>query len=406
MPKSSTRRLLFIALLAVGITAIAYTDARNALGRKPARPTPDELKAAFPAATSFSERDAPYHHWLAFAGGKEALGAVFLTTEVPPDVKGYVGPVPVLVGMDRNGVIARLIVLENRETPYYMRMIERSGFFKKFVGRSVGEGLESVDAVSGATITSRAIVKDVSSAASLMAKRLFGIESPARKEASRKILPLASLILSLALGMLSWLRMQNRRLKWASFAVSILTIGLYLDLPLSFSHITSILQGDFPPWSNLELVVLLIFVAVTTLIWGPMFCGHVCPFGGLQEILWRAVPGNRLPVTGTLLARLASVRWIVLFALILLAFPLNISEASGFEPYPYLFDELHRLILGGVSSHSALLRLGIWAYALLVLIMSARVKRFWCRIFCPTGSCLLLLSPHRKRGRILSSIQI
>lgn len=407
MAASKSRRWFFVALLAIGIAAIAYTDIRNAVNRKPVRPTPDELKAAFPAATRLVERTDPCHHWLAFAGGNDPLGAVFLTTEVPPDVRGYVGPAPVLVGMDRKGVIVRLIVLQNRETPYYMRMIERSGFFKQFTGRPVSAGWDGVDAVSGATITSKAIVKDVSTASSLMAKKLFGIESPAPKEAGNEALPLTALAMSLALGLLSRLRIRDSRLRWASFVVGIVILGFYLDIPLSFSHINSVLYGDLPPLSNLRLVILLTFAAITTVIWGPVFCGHICPFGALQEILWRAVsPNNRLRVTGALLARLGGLRWIVLFVLILLVFPFGISEAAGFEPYPYLFDELHRLIFGGASSHSGLLRLGIWAYAIGVLTMSMGVKRFWCRIFCPTGSCLLLLSRHRKRGRILSGIEI
>lgn len=393
----------YLVLLLLGLLSIVWADAKRIKGKKEPQPSATELKSAFPDGSKFVEVHNPFRHWLVYRVGDNPIGAVFITTDIPPDVKGYVGEIPVLVGIDRKGVISRLVILENRETPYYMKMIERSSFLKKFFGKSVSERWE-IDAVSGATISSKAIMKDVESASVIVAERLFGVRTSKKIAERFDALSLLAITAVFGMGIASYLRRRSKYLKWISYTFGIAVLGLYLGIPLSFSHIASLLALEVP-LSNSRLIALLALVIVTTALWGPLFCGRICPFGVLQELAWKTSP-FRLKVSGALLKKLSRLRWFILFALIVLVFPLGKTEVSAFEPYPYFFDELRRLILGGSSSHTSTLRFLVWLYTLAVLLLSLGVKRFWCRIFCPTGSCLLLLSQHKKRDRLLSGIEI
>lgn len=394
---------IYLLLFLAGIASIVATDAKKISEKKQFEFTVKDLKSVFPEGLRFVERHAPFHHWLVYRGADVPVGAVFITTEIPPNVKGYVGDIPVLVGIDPKGTISRIVILENRETPYYMRMIVRSGFIKKFFGKSIRAEWK-IDAVSGATISSEAIIKDVESASAIVAERLFDVRASKKITEKFDALSLFLITMVFALGTISHLRRKNNYLKWASYVTGIALLGLYLGIPLSFSHISSFLTLDVPT-SNIRLVSLLGFAIFTTLLWGPLFCGRICPFGALQEMAWEVSP-FRLKVSGALLKKLSRLRWPLLFVLIILVFPLGKTEASAFEPYPYFFDELRRAIFGGEASHPRALRITVWLYALVVIAVSLGVKRFWCRIFCPTGSCLLLLSRHRKKSRLLSGIEI
>jgi len=391
------KKLFWWALFIAAVAIIIVSDLRNPPEAPTPKPTSSELKAAYPDANRFEERNDPFHYWLSLSALNQPLGAVFITTELPPDIRGYVGPVPVLVGMDRAGAIKRLVVLSNRETPYYMKRILTSGFLAKFAGRKVTEGPIKVDAVSGATITSRAITGDVNGAARFAAQRLFNIEVPQETSSAVGFVDAIILAAALLLALAARIRYRNRALKWASWIVSIAIVGIYLAIPLSFGHITDVLAGRIPPLSNLTLVVMLVWALATTVIWGPVFCGYACPFGAMQEMLWRVGRRGKWSISEQVGKRIRAFRWLVLFGLVVAVFAFGIKEAAGFEPYPYFFEELHRLILrAGAESAGGRLSVLIWLYAIFVLTISILFKRFWCRVFCPTGACLSLLSLRRR----------
>lgn len=92
--------------------------------------------------------------------GKE-LGMLFIAS-----CRGYAGAVPVMVAVDINATITGLRVLDNEETPGLGKKIEEAGFLDQFLGRGLDKDFlvrhdapddQRIDAVSGATISSRAV---------------------------------------------------------------------------------------------------------------------------------------------------------------------------------------------------------------------------------------------------------
>lgn len=82
------------------------------------------------------------------------------TTSLATDIEGYAGPTPVKVYI-QNGKVLRVEALENEETPKYFDMVEK-GLMKKWNGKPVKTAeKQKVDAVTGATVSSEAVIENV-----------------------------------------------------------------------------------------------------------------------------------------------------------------------------------------------------------------------------------------------------
>ena len=95
--------------------------------------------------------------------------AVVLTTEAPD---GYVGPIRLLIAIDRDGNIIGLRALRHQETPGLGDKIDtdKSNWLQQFIGASPNEDAADlelstdggrIDHISGATITSRSVTKAI-----------------------------------------------------------------------------------------------------------------------------------------------------------------------------------------------------------------------------------------------------
>lgn len=85
---------------------------------------------------------------------------VINTTDLASDIEGYAGCTPVKVYI-QGGKVLRVEALENEETPKYFDMVEK-GLMKKWNGKTVAAAEKlKVDAVTGATVSSDAVIENV-----------------------------------------------------------------------------------------------------------------------------------------------------------------------------------------------------------------------------------------------------
>jgi electron transport complex protein RnfG len=99
--------------------------------------------------------------------GQEPVAALFIVTARD----GYSGPIRILVGIEAEGTVTGLRILEHRETPGLGDKIElaRSDWVRQFEGRSLGDPAAArwairaddgdFDQLTGASVTPRAIIK-------------------------------------------------------------------------------------------------------------------------------------------------------------------------------------------------------------------------------------------------------
>ncbi|WP_314826621.1 FMN-binding protein [Segatella baroniae] len=81
------------------------------------------------------------------------------TTEISKTVRGFKGATPVEIYIKKNKIV-KVEALPNRETPQYFA--KAKVLLKQFEGKTVKKAAQmEVDGVSGATYSSRALIKNV-----------------------------------------------------------------------------------------------------------------------------------------------------------------------------------------------------------------------------------------------------
>lgn len=91
---------------------------------------------------------------------KEDGMSVINTTTIAKDVEGYNGAVPIKIYIKKNK-IQKIEVLKNQEGPKYLNMVKKT-LLNAWDGLTLKEAkAKQVDAVTGATFTSKALIENV-----------------------------------------------------------------------------------------------------------------------------------------------------------------------------------------------------------------------------------------------------
>jgi electron transport complex protein RnfG len=78
------------------------------------------------------------------------------------DVIGYNNTTPVMIITNSKGVVQKVSLLTHWETIGYVAKLERMGFFNLWNGKSLKDAKNvELDAYTGATLTAKAVLKNV-----------------------------------------------------------------------------------------------------------------------------------------------------------------------------------------------------------------------------------------------------
>lgn len=85
------------------------------------------------------------------------------TTTLADDVEGYAGPTPVEVYIKKNKVV-KVVMLKTKDGPKYTARVKKE-MLPQYEGMGVKKGtVKDVDAVTGATFTSKAVQENIARA--------------------------------------------------------------------------------------------------------------------------------------------------------------------------------------------------------------------------------------------------
>ncbi len=185
------------------------------------------------------------------------------------------------------------------------------------------------------------------------------------------------------------------RVRLGFLAFTLFWIGWYVQAQLSVVNVLAFanaLRTDFR-WDYF-LVDPLVFilwsaVAAGLLFWGRgAFCGWLCPFGALQELLNRVAKQLHIPqlrVPFGLHQRLWPIKYIIFLALFGLSFySLSLGEeAAEIEPFKTA------IVLHFMRDWPFVV------FAAALLAPGLMIERFYCRYLCPLGAALAI--PARLR---------
>jgi NosR/NirI family transcriptional regulator, nitrous oxide reductase regulator len=333
-------------------------------------------------AKRFTLVDEPLVHYLGFAPGElEASTLTLASAAAEPGVSGFAGPIELLIAVGREGVLRGVRYLGSQETPSYIVGID--AWVAGLQGLDLSQGtltLERFDGLSGATVTSRAALETINVAARRATAAAFGRDLPPQADAGsvgRDWGLYATAVLVLLFFPVYLSGHEGARLLYQVAALGVL--GFWLNTLVTEVDLVNLSQGHAaPPGENPQRWLLLGFVAITSLLFGQVWCGYLCPFGALQELVSRL--GRRLRLRTypdrSLEQRVRYLKFILLALALVLVWVTGEGVWATFNPMQHTF--------GG--------RLGGWMLWLtsLVLVASLFHYRFWCRYLCPMGGFLAL----------------
>ena len=324
------------------------------------------------------------------------LGAVASSQPHLDGILGYGGPVPVLIGADREGTICRIVLLDNRETPGFVRRVERAGFLEKWAGLSVAKAAAlEVDAVSMATLTSSAIARSVKGRLAMLdgvpmeeadgrpGSGVFAL-SFGPMDAAILVLVAAAVLLFLRVGVLKNPRV-FRVARAGMLMASVALLGVAGATMVSMALIEGwAVAGRIHGGAGVALLVLAA-VAFPLVAGRNLYCHTLCPFGALQELLGMLAPRKRhLPHPVS--RRLRYVRYVLLVAVVL-----SMIAGRGLVPdWQEPFSAFRWAAAGWPARIMAVL-------ALLAAVMG--IHRPWCSYFCSSGALLdAIRKTPKKKG--------
>ena len=282
--------------------------------------------------------------------------------------QGYGGAIVVALGSDATGRLASAAFLEYRDTPDLLRSTRR--LLSSLLGKTLDEPFElgrDLDAVSGATASSRGIVAATHAALAALPAR----PAAAPPGAPALVFGVAEVVLLLLL--LSGALCGNRAglkgaplkaLRAVTLLASLATLGFLFNRPWVIAFPIQLLAGDWPSWrTHLYGYLLLGYLLLSFQRSGKNpYCPWICPFGAAQDLVGRPAGARGRRIPSTLLFHW--VKRVLLWLAVLLGLLHRSPGAASYEVFGTAFR--------GAGS----------GFQVAILVLVAATAIFFARPFC------------------------
>ncbi|MBP7050504.1 MAG: 4Fe-4S binding protein [Phycisphaerae bacterium] len=344
--------------------------------------------------STVTSKEATYHE---VRENSQLRGYIFRSEDFSNTVYGYGGAMSVIVFADPCGTLIDFRITRSRETPRYISRIR--DWMASLKGRRVfgPTPVQGVNAVSGATLSCNAILRLL---------RTSGPQFDASALSGARVADAVDqgwlqrvnwLVVYWAAGILLALVAICHGRLWSRLAVLAFTAGVggvWLNRQYSTDHVIRLLSGQGLLDSPIAAVCLLLGVPLVVLLLGNVYCGYLCPFGAVQELLGIVLPKRfkARPCLATMTAA-RFLKYSVLFVLVVAFFWTGSTHFLEMDPLTLVFNR--QFWSEGFLASPGLIT------AVVVLFGALIVTRMWCRYLCPTGAFLSLFNAGGWLGRFL-----
>lgn len=290
------------------------------------------------------------------------------TAPLCKEVVGYGGPVPLRIYV-KDGVVEKVEAQQNSETPSFF---ERAAvLLDEWKGKSLddAESLQ-VDAVSGATFSSNAIIANVRQGLAFVSSRNDGAHGFDFDTSAKALAGLAVALLAAIVPLF----LKDQRYRIVQMILNVLILGFWCGTFISYSMLIRVASDGVSLSSTLVPLVMLVVAFVYPLFKRKnYYCTYVCPCGSAQELAGM-LNRKKWKMSAQVVRILENFRRVLWGVLMLLMLTGVWSSWIDYELFTaFVFQSAPWVVL---------------AIAVVFLLLSVFVHRPYCRFVCPTGTFL------------------
>jgi predicted membrane-bound spermidine synthase/Na+-translocating ferredoxin:NAD+ oxidoreductase RnfG subunit len=382
-------------LLAVGISVILCSNLLFAAGSR-FKPSLSEYTARILAGQSqikqtsaTIESNRKINYYSVYDSNEQLVGYIFGSKDLAPQVRGFGGAINLAIYVDATGSLIDFHIVRSNETPAYLEMLIQWRNFLSNRMLFAPEPFADVDVVTGATVSSNAILTALEKSGYKFSTQILGrVPQTGIKKVStiHSYLPDSTGVYLTAVVILSIVVIYFGGF-WARITIlcfNLIVGGIILNAQYSIEQIATFLSLHTPAAGLSGAFILVAGIPLLVIIFGNIYCGYICPFGAMQELLGFIVPQKYKPaIPAEKMQKARFVKYIILFVLLMVFFLSRNRTTLTSEPLISIFN----------------LRLSILDFNLIIFLISAAAlvgsafyTRFWCRYLCPVGAFLSLFN--------------
>jgi polyferredoxin len=175
-------------------------------------------------------------------------------------------------------------------------------------------------------------------------------------------------------------RRKSIPLKYATLVASVAYLGFYKSSLISVTDVFRLMQADLPLFqSTLTWYLLAGVTVVSTVLFGRFYCGRVCAFGALTQLMDAVLPARlRVEVPRAIEMRAAWIKFGLLGGVLAyFVITKDITVYRFVEPF-WMFT------LVGTTP--------MWIGVGVLLAATVFVRNAYCRFLCPVGATLGIIA--------------
>ncbi|MHC4640779.1 MAG: 4Fe-4S binding protein [Planctomycetota bacterium] len=342
-------------------------------------------------STILSDSARKINYFMVRDANDKPAGYIFSSEDLAPEVRGFGGKMNLGIYVDRTGRLSSFHIIRSNETPAYLDLLSQPdanelAWYDHLKERKLF-GLQpfaDVHTVTGATVSSDAILLALESSGQRFTSQVLGQPlEPKSKERSR-FANLSDtngiyLIGAFALALI----VTYRGGFWSRLAVLCLNLvagGIILNAQYSSEQMASVLSLQTPALELSGAFLLAVGIPLLIIFFGNIYCGYICPFGAVQELLGYVVPKRfQQPISVETMQKARFVKYGILLVIIIVFFFSRNRSTLAADPLILIFN------------------FRFWQLSILLIVAIALTgslfyTRFWCRYLCPAGAFLSLLN--------------